>query len=334
MSLTTESSTHDYLENVSSFPHVFVAGALGGGVADFAMHSVDTVKTRQQGASHILKYTNIGQAFRTIYFEEGIYRGLYAGLSPAMLGSLPATGLFFLSYESTKRALFSHFDNMPDTLVHLISGFLGDFMASSFYVPAEVLKTRLQLQGRYNNPYFQSGTNYRGVWHAFQTILRQNGVSTLYSGYKATMLRDLPFSALQLAFYEKAKSLQKGSDLSAPMTLFFELLNGSLAGAFAGFLTTPLDVIKTRIQTQVSQKDDIPRSSSIRVQTELTLQPRLALIDSSNIFKNIRNIYKADGFNGLFRGWVPRIAWTAAQSSILFVVYESVLRLLDIDAIR
>lgn len=49
-------------------------------------------------------------------------------------------------------------------------GFLGDLFASVIYVPSEVLKTRLQLQGRYNNPHFNSGYNYRGTIDAARTV--------------------------------------------------------------------------------------------------------------------------------------------------------------------
>jgi hypothetical protein len=64
-----------------------MAGAIGGSSGDFMMHSVDTVKTRQQAAPHILKYDSMGRAYGTILREEGIIRGLYGGVLPMLLGS-------------------------------------------------------------------------------------------------------------------------------------------------------------------------------------------------------------------------------------------------------
>lgn len=55
-------------------------------------------------------------------------------------------------------------------IAHLAAGSLGDLAASVVYVPSEVLKTRLQLQGRYNNPHFVSGYNYESTWHAAKTV--------------------------------------------------------------------------------------------------------------------------------------------------------------------
>ncbi len=51
------------------------------------MHSVDTVKTRQQGAPHMEKYMNMTSAYRIILREEGVFRGLYSGIIPAILGA-------------------------------------------------------------------------------------------------------------------------------------------------------------------------------------------------------------------------------------------------------
>lgn len=51
------------------------------------MHSIDTVKTRQQAAPHVLKYNSMGRAYWTILREEGVIRGLYGGVLPMLLGS-------------------------------------------------------------------------------------------------------------------------------------------------------------------------------------------------------------------------------------------------------
>lgn len=68
------------------------------------MHSLDTVKTRQQGDPHIPpRYTSMSSSYLTIFRQEGFRRGLYSGVTPALLGSFPGTVIFFGSYEWTKR---------------------------------------------------------------------------------------------------------------------------------------------------------------------------------------------------------------------------------------
>lgn len=321
------------------------------------MHSLDTVKTRQQGAPLVPKYVNMTSAYRSIFHEEGLLRGLYAGVTPAILGSIPATAIFFGTYEFSKRTLVGMGTN--ETIAPLVAGFLGDFFASAIYVPSEVLKTRLQLQGRYSNPHFQSGYNYRGTIDAIRTIYRVEGGSALFHGYQATICRDLPFSALTFFFYEyfkaQARAYKGGTDIGFGL----ETLTGAMAGALGGAITTPLDVVKTRIQTQhpdaeVSRgsSSTIPNPSAGSNQTSheavkrnpnfhpiqqirhistsspstSTPAPSAYTLTTSNTFLGLGQIYRHEGLIGLFRGIGPRTAWTAAQSSIMLVIYENMLK--------
>lgn len=219
-----------------------VAGGLGGSTGDVLMHSLDTVKTRQQGAPSALKYATTPKAYYTIFREEGLFRGLYSGVTPAFLGSLPGTVIFFGTYEYSKRHLIEA--GCPASLAYLMSGFLGDLFASIIYVPSEVLKTRLQLQGRYNNPHFSSGYNYCGTMDAARTIVRSEGAAALFYGYKATIMRDLPFSALQFAFYEQFQKSARAYRDSRNIGIGLEILTGALAGGLAGVITCPLGTLQ------------------------------------------------------------------------------------------
>jgi hypothetical protein len=101
-----------------------IAGGLGGTTGDFLMHSLDTVKTRQQGDPHVPpKYTSLGSSYYTILRQEGIRRGLYGGLVPAMLGSFPGTVLFFGTYEFSKRHMLDY--GVQPHVAYLTSGMLA-----------------------------------------------------------------------------------------------------------------------------------------------------------------------------------------------------------------
>ncbi|KAI1317261.1 hypothetical protein EDD11_008748 [Mortierella claussenii] len=308
---------------------VLIAGGMGGTIADFIMHSVDTVKTRLQGqpSANPPKYTNMFHAYSTILKEEGVSRGLYSGVAPAMTGSLPGTTLYFGTYEYTKRTLTAA--GCPDTLAHLAGGSIGDFFASFIYVPSEVLKTRMQLQGRYNNPSFISGYNYKNTWHALQMIVKYDGVGALYQGYRATLLRDVPFSALQFAFYEKFKSEARKWEAreDGQMSLHVETACGAVAGGLAGFLTTPLDVMKTLLQTQVKKP-----ATSIATPTGTAVAA--ASVSAQKYYVGIWdglkwNLKHHGVIRGLFRGVGPRVFWTSLQSALMFVIYEQALHLQD-----
>ncbi|MCJ1443543.1 MAG: hypothetical protein MMC23_004041 [Stictis urceolatum] len=348
--------------------HCMLAGGIGGTSGDMLMHSLDTVKTRQQGDPHIPpRYTSMSSTYSTIFRQEGFRRGLYSGVTPALLGSFPGTIIFFGTYEWSKRHLLDM--GVPGSLAYLASGFVADFAASFVYVPSEVLKTRLQLQGRYNNPYFRSGYNYRSTPHALRTIVRTEGVQALFYGYKATIFRDLPFSALQFAFYEKElcwAEMYKGSrDIGLPL----ELLTGATAGGLAGVMTCPLDVVKTRIQTQVNDSPSSAAATKPGVatqahQTGVTSRPAVrpppspkqatnlkntqhprsistsspsttipkagsVQLDTSSVLTGLKLIYKTEGVAGWFRGVGPRAVWTSVQSGTMLVCYRQLLRVLE-----
>lgn len=344
-----------------------LAGTLGGTVGDLLMYSLDTVKTRQQGAPGVLKYASTGGAYRALVREEGVLRGLYAGVTPAMLGSVPGTAIFFATYELAKRNLIAI--GCPETVSHLTSGLLGDLFASVVYVPSEVLKTRLQLQGRYQNPHFASGYNYRNMRDAIWTIYRTEGAGALFHGYKATIVRDLPYSAITFACYERFKVWARRLRGQHDMGLDAEIITGSAAGAIGGAITTPLDVVKTRIQTQQAPPSVDPAGSTTQaqqLQPQTQTQPQSAAgshsrrgivtkmaasgaryistsppnafvatdrmhLSTDSIIEGLRQIARREGLPGLFRGVWPRTAWTGAQSSIMFVIYENALRLMHLD---
>ncbi|KAI8977253.1 mitochondrial carrier domain-containing protein [Mycotypha africana] len=304
-----------------------IAGGIGGATADFIMHSVDTVKTRLQGQPHtrVKKYKSMVQAYKLIFKQEGVMRGLYAGATPAMIGSIPGTTLYFAIYELTKRTLNEL--NVPEVVSHLSAGSIGDLVASVIYVPSEVLKTRLQLQGRYNNTQFISGYNYKNTWHATRMIIKQDGFGALFHGFKATILRDVPYSAIQFACYEQFKKIAQNRFVKPgeqlPVTI--DLVTGSLAGGIAGAITTPLDVMKTLLQTQQrvddSKKDPLAPPPPPRKPGDPPVKHYSGIIDG--MMWN----YKHQGLSGLFRGIGPRVFWTSLQSAIMFVVYEQLLHL-------
>lgn len=259
---------------------------------------------------------------------------------------MPGTFIFFGTYEFTKRNTIAY--GCPETISHLFAGLLGDLFASAIYVPSEVLKTRLQLQGRYNNPHFKSGYNYRSTVDAARTIIREEGGGALFHGYKATLVRDLPFSALQFAFYERFKAWAHRYTGTKDVGLEYEVLTGSTAGGLAGMITTPLDVVKTRIQTQLSEPEGevavkATKTSSIRptgpknapieqkythltairksiptsqVRHISTASPSTSTplaasysLTSSHVIDGVRQIYRHEGIRGLFRGIGPRTAY-------------------------
>jgi hypothetical protein len=203
-----------------------------------------------------------------------------------------------------------------------------------------------------------SGYNYKGTAHAARTIIRQEGFSALFYGYKATIFRDLPFSALQFTFYEQGQTWARQWKRSRDIGLPLELLTGAAAGGLAGVITCPLDVVKTRIQTQVNPSSQpavkqTPAHRSAPLQTQLkpgtispskqqkrlistsspsthTPRPGSINLDTSSVVTGLKLIYKTEGVTGWFRGVGPRFVWTSVQSGCMLFLYQTILKQLEV----
>lgn len=129
-------------------------------------------------------------------------------------------------------------------------------------------------------------------------------LTPLLQGYGSFLLRDLPFDALQFCMYEQLRmgyKLAARRDLTDPENAVI----GAFAGALTGAITTPLDVIKTRLMVQ----------------------------GSGNQYKGIvdcvQTIVREEGSSALLKGIGPRVLWIGIGGSIFFGVLERTKRLLE-----
>lgn len=180
----------------------------------------------------------------------------------------------------------------------------------------------MQLQGIHNNSHSISPHNYRHFGHAFQEIWKARGIQGVYHGLGATILRDAPFTAIQFMTYESLKSFILSH--TPQMSFAQELTIGALAGIAAGALTTPLDTVKTYLQTQTKRKkaEVVVNQQFVRADG-IPLAPHYSGVQSA-----VTGIYGRSGWRGLFRGMGPRVLWTGCQSCVMFVLYETFLSLL------
>jgi solute carrier family 25 S-adenosylmethionine transporter 26 len=78
---------------------------------------------------------------------------------------------------------------------------------------------------------------------------------------------------------------------------------GSIAGGVAAALTTPLDVLKTRVM--LDMRDPTSKMPSL--------------------LGRLRQIYTAEGPKALFAGVVPRTLWISAGGAVFLGAYEWVI---------
>ncbi|KAL6611172.1 hypothetical protein ACP70R_039100 [Stipagrostis hirtigluma subsp. patula] len=247
-----------------------IAGGAAGVVVETALYPIDTIKTRLQAAQG-------GSKIR--------WKGLYAGLAGNTVGVLPASAVFVGVYEPTKRKLLEMFPESLSAIAHLTAGAIGGAAASLIRVPTEVVKQRMQM------------SQFKTAPDAVRLIVSKEGIKGLYAGYGSFLLRDLPFDAIQFCIYEQ---LRIGYKLAAKRDLkdAENAIIGAFAGAISGALTTPLDVMKTRlmIQGQANQY--------------------------SGFINCAQTILREEGSAAFLKGIEPRVLWIGIGGSIFFGVLE------------
>ncbi|PKA49740.1 Mitochondrial carnitine/acylcarnitine carrier-like protein [Apostasia shenzhenica] len=216
------------------------------------MHPVDTLKTRIQSQAIITGtkgQKSILQMLQTVLASDGI-KGFYRGIVPGVTGSLATGATYFGVIESTKQLIEDVNPNLGGHWSHFFAGAIGDTLGSFVYVPCEVIKQRMQVQGTRSswcstvlkeNISQRSGAQmygyYTGMLQAGHSIWKQNGLKGLYAGYWSTLARDVPFAGLMVTFYEAFKDLSEYGKQRLPSGSIIHISNtfeGLLLGGLAG----------------------------------------------------------------------------------------------------
>ncbi len=258
-------------------PHhvALLSGAFAGLSVDITLFPLDTLKTRLQSERGL--------------FKSGGFHRLWAGIGPVFVGSAPGAATFFLAYEAGKSSLFPGVTSDP-IVTHMLSAALGEVCACVIRVPTEVVKQRMQVSAK--------GTASLGV---LKSAVKAEGVFGLFRGYRTTVMREVPFSLIQMPLWEWMKTTWASKSQAKQITPIQSALCGALAGGFSAALTTPLDVVKTRIMLADSNSQ-LAKSQSVLLALRMVLQER--------------------GFSGLFSGIVPRVAWISIGGALFLGVYD------------
>lgn len=221
-----------------SFKQHMLAGSVAGMVEHMAMFPVDTVKTRMQVLSTPgnKASTELSKAFSSIMRTEGPV-GLYRGIAAMGLGAGPAHAVYFAVYEVCKEKLGGNREG-HHPVAHALAGASATVASDAVLTPMDVVKQRLQLK---ESP-------YKGLGDCVRQILKHEGLRAFYASYRTTVMMNVPFTAVHFSAYEAAKKV-----LAQPEeeNFFTHLTAGGVAGALASGVTTPMDVVKTRLQCQV-----------------------------------------------------------------------------------
>ncbi|CAG8519398.1 15502_t:CDS:2 [Acaulospora colombiana] len=269
----------------------FVLGAIAGAVGATVVYPIDLVKTRMQNQrSKVvgeLLYRNSVDCFRKVVKNEGIL-GLYSGLGPQLVGVAPEKAIK-LTVNDFARSRLRNKETGEITLVsEVFAGGMAGGCQVIFTNPLEIVKIRLQVQGELAER------------RSAIAIVKNLGLFGLYKGANACLLRDIPFSAIYFSSYSHIKKDVFGEGPDKKLGIGELLFAGAAAGMPAAYLTTPADVIKTRLQVEAREG-----------QTAY-----------NGIADAAKKIFKEEGFKAFFKGGPARIFRSSPQFGTTLMVYE------------
>jgi solute carrier family 25 S-adenosylmethionine transporter 26 len=252
-----------------------ISGAVAGLAVDMSLFPLDTIKTRLQAKNG--------------FFANGGWRGVYKGMGSIAAGSAPSAALFFVTYEACKR----HVPMKNEVGLAVVAGSAGETLACLVRTPTEVVKQRTQ-------------TGVISSLETLKSVLQTSGVKGLYRGFGGTLAREIPFVCIQFPLWEALKRWavsERGGSQPHPTLIEEPRANaaeaaicGALAGGVAAALTTPMDVVKTR----------------------------LMLSDSPDgWFRTLRIVVKEEGLLALSKGIIPRIGWISTGGFIFLGGYSA-----------
>lgn len=259
-----------------AFANPFLAGAFAGMSVEAVLFPLDCVKTRVQSPAG--------------FARSGGFRGTYRGIGTAIAGATPASAIFFGTYEFTKSTLEldrSEGFGLRHVSSVIMASVCGELAACSVRVPVDMVKQRLQA----------------GVASDFFSAARSVSVANravLLASFRATAFRDVGHSSLQFSMYEFFKlTAAKVSGRSAEELPVWQAATcGSVAGALSAALTTPMDVVKTRLNLRS------PGAAAASVSAE------------------VAEIYRTRGASGFFAGTLCRATWMALGGFVFLGSFE------------
>lgn len=255
------------------------------------------------------------EASKTLWRMGGV-RSLFAGNGLNVVKVMPESAIKFGSYEISKRLLANlEGHNDPKALKpwtqFLAAGFGGMFSQFAVY-PLDTLKFRMQcetVEGGLRGNKLISATA-RKMW-------ARNGIGSFYRGLPMGLVGMFPYSAIDLTTFEYTKRLFVSynarkrhchEDDASPGN-FATACMGAFSGAFGASVVYPINVLRTRLQSQ---------GTAIHPPTYT------GIVDVT-----VRTI-KGEGFRGLFKGITPNLLKVVPAVSITYVVYDNSKRALGL----
>lgn len=279
----------------------FLACALGGALACGPTHSLvtplDLVKCRNQVKPGL--YKGVFDGWRTIAKKEGL-GAIFTGVGPTAIGySLQGVGKYGL-YEVFKykyaNIVGEEAADKYRTLLYLGASASAEFIADIFLCPMEALKVRMQTS---IPPYAKT------TGEGFKKLLAAEGAAGFYKGIVPLWCRQVPYTMVKFATFEKTVELLYKNFMSKPKNEYSQMeqlgvsfAGGYIAGIFCAVVSHPADVLVSKLNNLPEPAPGEPKTSALEVVKKL-------------------------GMRGLWTGLGPRIVMIGTLTGLQWLCYDT-----------
>ncbi|KAH7388510.1 hypothetical protein KP509_16G079200 [Ceratopteris richardii] len=292
----------------------FLEGGLASIIAGCSTHPFDLIKVRMQLEGEAATTTAsqsgcmscagaagpIAITLRLVQ-AEGV-QGLFCGVSATVLRQTLYSSTRMGIYELLKRRWSESTANeglpfFKKLLAGLIAGGVGAVIGN----PADVAMVRMQADCLLPT---DDRHNYRGVMDALTSIVREEGVLSLWRGSSLTVQRAMVVTACQLAAYDQVKERLLKSGMLRGEGVAAYVIASFCAGLASSVASTPIDVVRTRIMSMRVEAGGSPPYAS-------PLECALVAV-------------RHEGAFALYKGFLPTLLRQAPFSLVLFLTLEQI----------
>jgi solute carrier family 25 (mitochondrial aspartate/glutamate transporter), member 12/13 len=269
--------------------HSILFGGTAGVIGQTTVFPMYSVKTRMHTAPG--RYSSAFHCISKVLQHEG-WRGLYRGMPPALLGVFPEKAIK-LGVNDHLRERLAAPDGSLSIGMSMMAGAGAGFSQVIATNPMEMVMITMQtrsLQGRKSK--------------SMAKVIRGLGLAGLYRGTSATLARDVPFSVVFFSLRARLEEAMADKSGKTPMSRVF--VAGIVSGSTAAALSTPMDVVKTRLMAAGGMAD--------------------TGVPPARMLPMIQKIWVEEGARGFFNGAVPRMLIISPLFGITLLFYEVQIR--------
>ncbi|WBW71512.1 mitochondrial carrier, ATP:ADP antiporter [Schizosaccharomyces osmophilus] len=297
--------SHDVMNGMG----YFFSGGIAGIVSRTCTAPLDRLKVMLisdtcSKPSSKYPFSTLLHTSKSLYSRSGI-RGFFVGNGINVLKVMPESSIKFGSYEAMKTLFGISSTQQHNPLYSYLAGGFAGTVAQFFIYPVDTLKFRIQC-----SDYSIQKAGQSVVFENMKQLYKSHGVRGYYRGILIGVLGMFPYSATDLGTFEGLKKTWIGilsskdnmdpQDVKLPNGLV--MVFGALSGSIGATLVFPLNVLRTRLQTQGTPGHRASYNGFVDC-----------------FFKTT----KKEGFGALYKGLAPNLLKVAPSVAISYLVYEN-----------